>query len=1131
MTILKTLKSRQLRARCFTLYGFWYLFALPLAAQQSGPGAKERAVWVGNREVLENRGEQGAPADPQHADYRLFLLQTENFNIYYLAINAEAAAQLLHYVETYYRQLSQQFRLEPKAPIRVFLNPMGNPQGGFASLTPPSIQLVLNSDSSSESLGQNWRERLEANFSYQLARFMLLSYDGSHSRVLTNILRYAVGPDVLVANFLLLPLWLYTGFGYLPYNSPSDGARLRRRALESVYLRGLLLENGRFDYYSSFTGSLQNPAASRANNAISYLMLEHILRHYGEEAAREIVGNVHRRLGLNAALKAVTGKTGQQLFARLRAELSGSGTAPDSSVRLFAGQGSVGLPQTLPPVRSSGETGNAPREFVLSESQLTGKHLRLYQELRPQQGLHRGAPAEPSGSTGALPLSGQRPFAVSSRYLVVNRRALNEVYLPIPVVSIPSSGSDLYTAKLRPAGESGSRLRRLRYRQLTKGRNLFSPVFSADGRYLVAVERSRRGHYRLVEVNQSSGALRVLLENPDYNFFAPSFSHSGARLLFEVHGGGEVDIALLDLRKREAAERLFRSAAWELNPVFGRDDRSVLFAAALPEDSIGPYAEMALLSFEPETGQFHLVARDPAGILAARENPDGSLYYQSYRGLGEGAPHGDRWGSYSLHHLSAQDRQNRALNYPLLPGEDEAALRSLSDPQPGPHLSSESSVAGEERRNARRRRDPLSLNLEQQIGLRAGLPEYRNRQVPGLLPIISSWLPFLAPQKVFGRDDLALGFNIGGGSITNAPFLFQLHYLTQARQLSGTLLAALALGPIQLHYRLQQRLFESRSMYRRPGPSLLGGAPSFTQSTSQELTSSLPLFGASGMRQRLISRLRLSATQRLRVVDSQPFSFFDSFQWRGAEHYGIAQLGFQGEWSARWGAIQTPWAIARNFDAPRPGLDFFARVGYWSPPLAAPYTPDSVRGRTGSWHYGGGVSWNLALAAPAILGLSLELMGNSAGSAAEYLLPLPSFQGSGPRLDGVPSDWALAWQLRYRIPLLPRHIKIGGLGLQSAALSLGLQGRSYFSTEEQYYGYNAQRLTSVIGISWRVRVGSFLVPDLAIGLSYTFFDQTEAGSSGWQPPGPTPGGDNSFAFLLMLGTAPPNSSFDHQRGF
>ena len=1127
---------------------FFSVKVISLVAQQAEPQtAKEKVVVASNKQILANLREKKQGNVSKLSDYRLYLLKTKHFHIYHLAMNAKAARHILGYAERYYEQIQHKFKIGSK-PIRIFLNPLGSNQGGFSGFTPPHVHLMLYSDPSSESMGLNWQEYLEANFAYQLGRYMLLTYDGSHGRVLTNILRYATGPDSATLNFLLMPLWLYTAFGYSPYTVSHPykerqtlSAAFRSRAatqraiLESVYLRGILLEPDSFTYYQSFSESAQNLSAQRTNNALAYLMLRYLLKNYGPDVGRDIVENVHRRLGLNAAFKKVTGKNGLQLFKEMRKEFLGN-VEPTSDrrifPRIFPSGGSLSLPQNQ---QNLGD-------FILERSNRDGNSLRLYPSgVLPK--MIENAP-RPLLQSAQLPVSRESPFAIGPQHIVINRRAISSAYIPIPVVTIPITDSDLYKAKL-PTGmgnlSSKSPVKDLKWTRLTKGKNLFSPVFSSNGRYLVAVERTRPGHHRIVEVNQQNGQLRVLVENPNYNFLSPSFSHRGAKLLLEAHSNGQIDIALLDLElpksdqnqnqtQKSAPQQkedlisppsrislpkvslLFRSEAWELAPRFSQDDQTVLFATSIhrdtgrsifqagqntqtdqeatqenkeanspenmPQDSnyTESRAEMALLSFHLNSREFHLEARDPVGILGAVEAADGGLYYRSYRGKSRKITtiHTDRWGAYSVHYVHAEHRaaMRQMLNYPAelenqyIPND----LQNINEP-------------------------PL-------------VPSgYYHKPNAGLVPIISSWLVFPSYQKVFKENNLSLNFSLNGSTITNTPFMFQLSYFTKTQQIAGKFQFGISMGPfLGFRYSLSQNFHQSSQYQEAQSRSEF-----FAQYTLQELATKLPLPGISGLRHRLEMEVTLKAQHRLRAMGLEPFSFGDSANWNGHKHYGIAQFGFRGDFQARIVPMQTSPIITRNFKTP--SMKLGATFGFWGKPLDAPYTPRSIRNDTQTnYYYGASWSWQFAFPSPSMLGLFVEAIGSMSsfpdrpnrGNAAEYLTARNSrlsnnniFQSF---LDGTPSDWAWNYRVKYSIPLLNQHLAIGGMGFQSLLFSLGLDGRSYFSNTEQYYGTTAHLLSALIGVSGRIRIGSFFVPTLGVDMVYSFFDETKINNPGWYVP-------------------------------
>lgn len=119
-----------------------------------------------------------------------------------------------------------------------------------------------------------------------------------------------------------------------------------------------------------------------------------------------------------------------------------------------------------------------------------------------------------------------------------------------------------------------------RSRQITSGKRLKDPAFSADGRSLIAVE-NRGGRNKLVEVDLESGAIRPLVTPDDFTQFStPTVSRDGSRIAVAEWKEGRVDIVLYNRdggRIANLTESLPRST--NASPRFTPDDRTVIFTS------------------------------------------------------------------------------------------------------------------------------------------------------------------------------------------------------------------------------------------------------------------------------------------------------------------------------------------------------------------------------------------------------------------------------------------------------------------------------------------------------------------------------------------------------------------------
>lgn len=173
--------------------------------------------------------------------------------------------------------------------------------------------------------------------------------------------------------------------------------------------------------------------------------------------------------------------------------------------------------------------------------------------------------------------------------------------------------------------EPGKRKRR----RLTRGLRARAPAVSADGKTLAfTLNSAGTTHLALAPIDAPEDYEIIVRSERFEQIYTPVFSPDGRTLVYSIHRrGGHRDLEEIDLRSG-ARTRLTRDRALDTGPAFSPDGRSVYFAS--DRDGI-----FNIYRLDRQTGEIRKLTNVVGGAFMPALSPDGSrLAYIGYGALG-----------------------------------------------------------------------------------------------------------------------------------------------------------------------------------------------------------------------------------------------------------------------------------------------------------------------------------------------------------------------------------------------------------------------------------------------------------------------------------------------------------------
>lgn len=509
-------------------------------------------------------------------------IETEHTLIIFEEMDAVYAQSIASFADEVLLELAELLDHTPNKKVPVILSGRPAVSNGMYSPFPSSIILYLTSPVD-RFLGSRSSSWLRSLYTHELTHYLHLTSPVGPAKYL-----FFLGPEVPAMNTPLMPLWWVEGITTYTESEYAQGGRgdssLFALSWQSPMLEDSLWSLSQGRYNSAF------PPSGRVYST-GYLMVDYLMRHYGRESFVKVntAFTWFPFFGLNRALKKETGFSSKALFT-LAVEEQEKGLPQGPSLGVQFSPDTVG-DFFLPTQTELGLIG-------YSNTHDSGGALVRYAGDTSIHQLKR----LPYIDNGAISIKDSQ--AVFS-FLWADRYSASS--LPLA----PVSYSDLMLYDY--ASDSFSRL--------TNKAMLFQPDIRADGKLLVAIERTG-DRYALVSIDQDSGERATLYDNPLGSVFDPVILDDDTIVVVEIVGGNS---SLLAIDLKGGVTHLVPPTRSEIrSPVYS--EGSLLFVS----DNAG-YMDLYRYTFS--SGLVELLLSDPQGILKALLVGD-ELLYETYRAKG-----------------------------------------------------------------------------------------------------------------------------------------------------------------------------------------------------------------------------------------------------------------------------------------------------------------------------------------------------------------------------------------------------------------------------------------------------------------------------------------------------------------
>ncbi|WP_320127558.1 hypothetical protein [uncultured Sphaerochaeta sp.] len=510
-------------------------------------------------------------------------IETAHFELIFEPRDLESALHVASFADEVYDELTALLNYAPIEHIPVVISGRTSWANGCYSSFPATVFLFVTSPED-RFLGARSSDWLRSLFVHEVSHYIHLTSPVGVAKYLKKIF----GPGVLSMYSPFMDGWWVEGLTTYTETNFAEGGRgdssLFALTYQAPLQEGAMWSIRQGAYQSSF------PPSGRIYTT-GYLMVDYIMRTYGTD----IFSKVNTRFawfpffGISPALKQETGYTAKQLFTFALAEKQkGIG---NRSISFFSpAEGNYYLPYVtekgLLGFSYTNENGGALVSYQ-------GTDCKLLTKL-------------PISDQDSLGIASDGRSAVFSMYWTDSSNKAS--------LSLASVGySDLYRYDLTSDS----------FTRLTYGKLLYAPALNCTGTRLIASQRVD-SRYRLVEVDQKTGQLTVLYENPQGSIYEPKISSDGKSIIaIEIVEGNS---CLVEIEKDGTKVLLVGPSKGEIrNPRF-IDGDTIWFSS----DETGIYC---LYEVSRKTLQVHELFSDQIGVLGALKMKD-SFIYQSYTAKG-----------------------------------------------------------------------------------------------------------------------------------------------------------------------------------------------------------------------------------------------------------------------------------------------------------------------------------------------------------------------------------------------------------------------------------------------------------------------------------------------------------------
>ena len=447
---------------------------------------------------------QGIVLDNNPASLKFNEIITDHFNILFPEGFEKEGQRMANTLEHLHGPISVSLGKEPR-PIPLILQNQGTSSNGFVALGPRRSEFFTVPPQDYKFLGNNDWLNLLAVHEFR----HVVQYD----KAITGFSKYAYwlfGEDVLAGlSFLSTPLWLWEGDAVGIETALTSSGRGRMAYFQALH-RANVLDRGGFSYNKQYLRSFKHQVPN--HYLTGYLMTTFLRRNYGRDVLDRITERAFSRpiipFTFSRALKKETGNNLLKTYRLMTEELDSLYRQQIASLNLTGYEN-----------LTSGKK-NKFTEYAYPQSMADGQLLAIRYGIGDISQLVQKLENGDWQVLHTLGIWEDNGYISSGGGKVV----WNETFFHPRFQRISYSGVKVYDIA---SGKTKTIGKRNRYK---------SSAVSPDGKNIATLDVSPDNAYRLIILDEETGAVVKAFQNPDNHLYTmPRFSTDGQHIVVLKH--------------------------------------------------------------------------------------------------------------------------------------------------------------------------------------------------------------------------------------------------------------------------------------------------------------------------------------------------------------------------------------------------------------------------------------------------------------------------------------------------------------------------------------------------------------------------------------------------------------------
>lgn len=470
--------------------------------------------------------------------------ETEHFTFIYEDAQKEATQGFIQYADDAWNKIAKIYSI-PQDKSRVYITGRTNIVNAITYTSPSELVMFTTPLNLTDfTFRENWQKIF---FTHELIHLANFTFEDN-----TKVPQQLFGPFMNILNFVTVDGWAIEGITTVLETELTDGGRGRSPYFELNY-KSLVMDNGFLPYEN--IGLDKEPPYGQAY-VFGYLLMRYIADQYGIESLADIERNRGFCQSWASAVKLVTGKTPQDLYRDLRISL-----AKKYAEERKIPEGIIISPREL-------NTNYYKPAIVLNDGTLITLRTAANQETAVVK-------LDPRAKTGRNYIQDQKPekdlntifnetilFTTSStdEYCLTADENENVYIISSIQRNQRAPGIEVENAIFKWTKDNG-------ISQLTKNVSLCNPSVSRNGNILVASEQNGM-NMRLVQIDTTTGELKVLREVPGKDYLFPAVNNDGTKIAILEIEDKRARVALIDVQNPDSLEYVANDGEEIFDPAY-----------------------------------------------------------------------------------------------------------------------------------------------------------------------------------------------------------------------------------------------------------------------------------------------------------------------------------------------------------------------------------------------------------------------------------------------------------------------------------------------------------------------------------------------------------------------------------